>query len=101
MLRHPFLMYISQYPPPDRGNSFCQVVKIRESGPKGPRFKSTHCHSGNPDVIHATPTFSPTTRWQHQKSHHFHLLVYSPDGSTPIPTSTQFSQFKVYDQIIL
>ncbi|GBO32658.1 hypothetical protein AVEN_161823-1 [Araneus ventricosus] len=31
-------MYISQYPPPDVGNSFCLVVKMFGSEPKGPRF---------------------------------------------------------------
>ncbi|GBO02831.1 hypothetical protein AVEN_205517-1 [Araneus ventricosus] len=31
-------MYISQYPPPDIGNSFCLVVRIFGSEPKGPRF---------------------------------------------------------------
>ncbi|GBM95592.1 hypothetical protein AVEN_207052-1 [Araneus ventricosus] len=31
-------MYISQYPPPDMGNSFCLVVWIFGSEPKGPRF---------------------------------------------------------------
>ncbi|GBN95736.1 hypothetical protein AVEN_47647-1 [Araneus ventricosus] len=40
------VMYMSQYQPPDKGNSFCLVVKMLDSGPKGPRFKSTHCHSG-------------------------------------------------------
>ncbi|GBO17305.1 hypothetical protein AVEN_111800-1 [Araneus ventricosus] len=40
----------------------------------------------------ATTTFSPTTRWHHQKPHQLHLLLHSPDGS---PTATQFSQFKV------
>ncbi|GBL92733.1 hypothetical protein AVEN_119120-1 [Araneus ventricosus] len=42
-------MYITQYLPPAHGNSFRLVVKIRDSGPKGPRFKTTHCHSGDPD----------------------------------------------------
>ncbi|GBO16556.1 hypothetical protein AVEN_167512-1 [Araneus ventricosus] len=31
-------MYISLYPPPDIGNSFCLVVKIFGLEPKGPRF---------------------------------------------------------------
>ncbi|GBN13191.1 hypothetical protein AVEN_30225-1 [Araneus ventricosus] len=31
-------MYISQYPPPDIGNSFCLVVRMFGSGPKGPQF---------------------------------------------------------------
>ncbi|GBM72076.1 hypothetical protein AVEN_266496-1 [Araneus ventricosus] len=67
VLRHPILMYISLYPPPDRGNSFCLVVKMLDSGTKSIiRFKTTHCHSGDPDVINATPTFSLTTIWQHQ-----------------------------------
>ncbi|GBO23034.1 hypothetical protein AVEN_265863-1 [Araneus ventricosus] len=48
-------MYISQYPPTGTGNSFCLVVKMLDSGPKGPRFKSTHCHNGDPEE-HATPT---------------------------------------------
>ncbi|GBM77856.1 hypothetical protein AVEN_24608-1 [Araneus ventricosus] len=43
VLRH----LISQYLPPDGGNSFCLVVKIRDSGPKGARLKSTHCHRQN------------------------------------------------------
>ncbi|GBN76751.1 hypothetical protein AVEN_75715-1 [Araneus ventricosus] len=51
VLRHPIPMYVSQYPPPDRGNSFCLVIKIRDSVPKGPRFKTTYCHSDDPDVI--------------------------------------------------
>ncbi|GBM66660.1 hypothetical protein AVEN_258320-1 [Araneus ventricosus] len=38
VLRHLTLMYISQYPPPDIGNSFCLVVRIFGSEPKGPRF---------------------------------------------------------------
>ncbi|GBN16617.1 hypothetical protein AVEN_93152-1 [Araneus ventricosus] len=73
------------------------MVKIRDSGPKGPRFKSTHCHSGVTDKVHATPTFSPTTRWEHQKSHQFHLLLHSPDDSTTTPIATQLSHFKDYD----
>ncbi|GBM82765.1 hypothetical protein AVEN_272321-1 [Araneus ventricosus] len=28
-------------------SEFLLSIKIRDSGPKGPRFKSTHCHSGN------------------------------------------------------
>ncbi|GBO28277.1 hypothetical protein AVEN_82549-1 [Araneus ventricosus] len=60
------VMDISQYLPPDHGNSFCLVVKMLDSGHKDPRFKSTHCQSGDPDVIHATP-IRPTTRWQHHK----------------------------------
>ncbi|GBM63389.1 hypothetical protein AVEN_64630-1 [Araneus ventricosus] len=31
-------MFIIQYPPPDIGNSFCLVVRIFGSEPKGPRF---------------------------------------------------------------
>ncbi|GBM06666.1 hypothetical protein AVEN_190883-1 [Araneus ventricosus] len=51
-----------------QGNSFCQVVKMLDLGPKGPRLKSTYCQSGDPEE-HVTPTLNPTTRWQHQKSH--------------------------------
>ncbi|GBM58558.1 hypothetical protein AVEN_255337-1 [Araneus ventricosus] len=40
VLRHLTLMYISQYPPSDIGNSFCLVVRIFGSEPKGPRFYS-------------------------------------------------------------
>ncbi|GBL78302.1 hypothetical protein AVEN_42839-1 [Araneus ventricosus] len=43
------VMFLSQYPPPDRGNYFCLVVKIHDSGSKGPSFKSTYCHSGDPE----------------------------------------------------
>ncbi|GBM38127.1 hypothetical protein AVEN_1521-1 [Araneus ventricosus] len=35
---HPTLMDISQYPPLDIGNSFCLVVKMLGSEPKGLRF---------------------------------------------------------------
>ncbi|GBN99525.1 hypothetical protein AVEN_46564-1 [Araneus ventricosus] len=49
------------------------------------------------DNEHSTTTFSPATRWQHQKSHHFYILPHSPDRSTTTPTATQLSQFKVYD----
>ncbi|GBN79278.1 hypothetical protein AVEN_223687-1 [Araneus ventricosus] len=38
VLRPLTLVYISQYPPPDIGNSFCLVVRIFGSEPKGPRF---------------------------------------------------------------
>ncbi|GBL96721.1 hypothetical protein AVEN_111857-1 [Araneus ventricosus] len=44
-------MYISQYPPPDKDNSFCLVVKIRDSGPKGRRFETTHYHINFKGVI--------------------------------------------------
>ncbi|GBO40832.1 hypothetical protein AVEN_44076-1 [Araneus ventricosus] len=43
------------------------------------RFQALYCHSGDPEE-HATPNFSPTTRWQHQK---FNLLLHPTDGSTP------------------
>ncbi|GBN09311.1 hypothetical protein AVEN_9149-1 [Araneus ventricosus] len=62
---------------------------MRDSGFKGLRFKSTRTSK----VVTRT-TFSPTTRWQHQKSYQFHLLLHSPDGST---RATQLSQFKVCD----
>ncbi|GBM05730.1 hypothetical protein AVEN_55825-1 [Araneus ventricosus] len=70
---------------------------IRDSRPKGPRFYTTYCQNGDPDVIHATPTLSPSTKWQHQKSNQFLLPLHSPDGSTTTSTATQLSQFKVYD----
>ncbi|GBM96647.1 hypothetical protein AVEN_240959-1 [Araneus ventricosus] len=89
-------MHISQHLPPDHGNSFCLVVKMLDSGHKGFRFKATHFQSGDREE-HATPTFSPTNRWQFQKSRQFHLLLHSPEGSTTTPTSTPVSQFKVYD----
>ncbi|GBM95740.1 hypothetical protein AVEN_202066-1 [Araneus ventricosus] len=38
VLHHITLMYISQYPPPDIGNSFCLVVKMFGSEPIGPQF---------------------------------------------------------------
>ncbi|GBM80188.1 hypothetical protein AVEN_141655-1 [Araneus ventricosus] len=38
VLRHLTLMYISQYPPPDIGNSFCVVVKMFCFEPKGLHF---------------------------------------------------------------
>ncbi|GBN52474.1 hypothetical protein AVEN_28062-1 [Araneus ventricosus] len=81
MLRHLTLMYISQYPPPDMGNSFCLVVRIFGSEPKGPRFYPAAKVVTRADKEHAT-TFSPTNRWQHQISGQFHLLLHSPDGST-------------------
>ncbi|GBL83668.1 hypothetical protein AVEN_132598-1 [Araneus ventricosus] len=37
---HLTVMFIIQYPPPDIGISFCLVVRIFGSGPKGPRFYS-------------------------------------------------------------
>ncbi|GBM34544.1 hypothetical protein AVEN_77511-1 [Araneus ventricosus] len=76
------VMFVSSHPPSDIGNSFCLVAKMLDSGSKGPRFQSSYCHSGDPEE-HATPTFSPTTRWQHQKSH---LLLRPTDGSTSTPS---------------
>ncbi|GBM80014.1 hypothetical protein AVEN_203778-1 [Araneus ventricosus] len=38
VLRHLTVMYISQYLPPDIRNSFCLVVKMFGSRPKGIRF---------------------------------------------------------------
>ncbi|GBM18206.1 hypothetical protein AVEN_151737-1 [Araneus ventricosus] len=35
VLRHLTLIYISRYPPPNIRNSFCLVVKMFGSGPKG------------------------------------------------------------------
>ncbi|GBM35806.1 hypothetical protein AVEN_43501-1 [Araneus ventricosus] len=71
--------------------------KIRDSGPKGPRFKNYALPQwGLPDEVHATPTFSSTTRRQHQKSHQFHHLLHSPDGSPTTPTA-ELSQFRVCD----
>ncbi|GBM50853.1 hypothetical protein AVEN_140954-1 [Araneus ventricosus] len=32
------VMFISRYPPPDIANSFCLVVKMLDSGSKGPRL---------------------------------------------------------------
>ncbi|GBN60038.1 hypothetical protein AVEN_106963-1 [Araneus ventricosus] len=89
-------MFISQYPPPDMGNSFCLVVSTLDSNPKCLRFQSTYCQSGDPEE-HTTPTFSPTTRRQHQISHQIHLLLHPIDGSTS--TSTPSSS-KVYDHFI-
>ncbi|GBO19989.1 hypothetical protein AVEN_251511-1 [Araneus ventricosus] len=89
-------MYISQYPPPDIWNSFCLVVRVFGSEPKGPRF-----YPAAKVVTRGRRTrnnnFSPTNRWQHQKSGHFHLLLHSPDGSSTTPTATQLSQFKACD----
>ncbi|GBM90683.1 hypothetical protein AVEN_217557-1 [Araneus ventricosus] len=47
-----------------------------------------YCHSGDPEE-HATPTFSPTTRWQHHK---FHLPLHPSEGSTSTstPSSPKF-----------
>ncbi|GBN11621.1 hypothetical protein AVEN_111506-1 [Araneus ventricosus] len=44
----------------------------------------------------ATSTFNPTTRWQHQKSHQFHLLLHPTDGSTSTstPSSPKFKSLK-------
>ncbi|GBM24660.1 hypothetical protein AVEN_272890-1 [Araneus ventricosus] len=98
MLLNPILMYISQYPPPNRGNSFCLVDKKLDSGPKGPRFKSCYCHSGDPDMIHTQHLLSvPLLDGSTKKSHQFHRLLLSPYGSTTTPTATQRSQFKVSD----
>ncbi|GBN84306.1 hypothetical protein AVEN_44206-1 [Araneus ventricosus] len=44
------VLFISQYPPPDRENSFCLEVSILDSGPIGLQLQSTYCHSGDPDV---------------------------------------------------
>ncbi|GBO20018.1 hypothetical protein AVEN_14435-1 [Araneus ventricosus] len=90
-------MYISQYPPPDGGNSFCLVVKIRNSGPKGPRFKSTHCHSGDSRTKNTQQLLSVPLLDGSTKNHIIHLLLHSPDDSSTTPTATQLSQFKVYD----
>ncbi|GBM44672.1 hypothetical protein AVEN_214199-1 [Araneus ventricosus] len=38
VVHHLTLMYISQYSPLDMGNSFCLVVKMLDSGPKGVRL---------------------------------------------------------------
>ncbi|GBN29460.1 hypothetical protein AVEN_109440-1 [Araneus ventricosus] len=74
VLHHLTVTYISQYPPPDIGNSFCLVVRIFGSEPKGPRFY---------------PAAKLVTRGQR--------TLHSPDGSTTTPTATQLSQFKACD----
>ncbi|GBN41816.1 hypothetical protein AVEN_45711-1 [Araneus ventricosus] len=92
-------MYISQYLPPGYANSFCLVVKIRDSGPKCLRFKSTCLLKWwLQDEEHATTIFSPTNRWQHHSSHQFHLLPHSTDGSTTTPTASSSPISKVCDR---
>ncbi|GBO30606.1 hypothetical protein AVEN_273170-1 [Araneus ventricosus] len=83
-------MYISKYSPPDIGNSFCLVVRIFGSEPKGPRFYPAA-------KVVTRNNFQSHYRWRHQKSGQFHLLLHSPDGSTTTPTATQLSQFKACD----
>ncbi|GBN24765.1 hypothetical protein AVEN_120448-1 [Araneus ventricosus] len=73
--------------------ALCLVVKMLDSGPKGHRFKSTYCHSGDEDkeqelsfplldgiTKNQIPLSATADRWQHQKSY-----------------SKQLSHFKVYD----
>ncbi|GBO30445.1 hypothetical protein AVEN_105152-1 [Araneus ventricosus] len=79
-----YVMYISQYPPPKRGNSSCLMVKMLDWGHKGTRSKTTHCQSGDPEE-HAKPTFSPRNKWQHQKS------------ITSIPSSAAFNRGQHYN----
>ncbi|GBN84305.1 hypothetical protein AVEN_121101-1 [Araneus ventricosus] len=69
------VMFISQYPPPARENSFCLVDSILDTGSIGLRLKSAYFHSGDPKE-HETPTFNPTTRWQHQKNHINSIYYY-------------------------
>ncbi|GBO22407.1 hypothetical protein AVEN_18623-1 [Araneus ventricosus] len=59
-------MYISQYPPPDIGNSFCLVVRIFGSEPKGPRFYPTAkslpqiCHDKSAGLQQVNESFEVT-----------------------------------------
>ncbi|GBM53996.1 hypothetical protein AVEN_70047-1 [Araneus ventricosus] len=73
---------------------FLLSIKIRDSGPKGPRFKSTHCHSGNyrrkytqhiPSIplidgstkITSIPSSAAFTRWQHNSYSNAALPIQS------------------------
>ncbi|GBO10111.1 hypothetical protein AVEN_165479-1 [Araneus ventricosus] len=91
-------MYISQYPPPHSGNSFCLGLRCSMRDPKVPGTKLRTATVVTTGRSTHTLTFSPTSKWQHQKSHQFHLLLHSPDCSTTTPTATQPSEFKVYDK---
>ncbi|GBM60156.1 hypothetical protein AVEN_147481-1 [Araneus ventricosus] len=61
-------MYIRQYPPPDIGNSFCLVVRIFGSEPKGPRFypaaKVGDSRTKNPQQQLSVPLIDGSTKNQ-------------------------------------
>ncbi|GBO01886.1 hypothetical protein AVEN_20847-1 [Araneus ventricosus] len=77
-------MCISQYPRADLGNSFCLVVKIRDSEPKGPRFYpaakvvthgqrtrnnfQSHYYMAAPQIT-SIPYSATSTKWQHYNSY--------------------------------
>ncbi|GBM39770.1 hypothetical protein AVEN_107182-1 [Araneus ventricosus] len=83
-------MFISQHPPLNKGNSFCLVVKTRDSGPKVSGSKLRVCHSGDPED-HATPTFSPTGC---PKNHINSIYHYIQQMAALLH---KLSQLKVYD----
>ncbi|GBN27332.1 hypothetical protein AVEN_29311-1 [Araneus ventricosus] len=60
------VLFISQYPPPDRENSFCLEVSILDSGPIGLQLQSTYCHSGDPDVCVLALYRSDRSIWSYE-----------------------------------
>ncbi|GBO33337.1 hypothetical protein AVEN_149716-1 [Araneus ventricosus] len=62
-------MYISQYPPPYMGNSFCLVVRIFGSQPRGPQFYPPAAQSGdsrtkNTQQQVSVPPIDSSTKYQ-------------------------------------
>ncbi|GBO24156.1 hypothetical protein AVEN_199866-1 [Araneus ventricosus] len=82
VLHHLTLMFINPYPPPGIGNSFCLVVKIRDSEPKGSRFESSCCHRVTRKNTQHPPSVH-TTRWQHQKNHINSIFCYVHQMAAP------------------
>ncbi|GBL75884.1 hypothetical protein AVEN_168483-1 [Araneus ventricosus] len=59
---HLTVMFISQYPPPDIGNSFCLVVRIFGSELKGPQF---YPHTATvPSMTNLPTAFHPLSEQQ-------------------------------------
>ncbi|GBN77498.1 hypothetical protein AVEN_256486-1 [Araneus ventricosus] len=88
-------MFIIQYPPPDIGNSFCLVVRIFGSEPKGPQFyprtatvvtrKNTQQH------LLSVPLLDGSTK----NSIYFYIQQMAATQLTPISP-----KFKVYVHFI-
>ncbi|GBO32217.1 hypothetical protein AVEN_163752-1 [Araneus ventricosus] len=87
VLRHLTLMYISQYLPPDIGNSFCLVVRMFGSGPKvvtrGQRTRNNNFQSHRKMAVPKIRTIPSSATFT----------------STTTPTAKQLSQFKIYDTV--
>ncbi|GBN52347.1 hypothetical protein AVEN_70574-1 [Araneus ventricosus] len=100
-------MYISQYPPPDIGNSFCLVVRIFGSEPKCPRFypaAKVVTRTKNTQQL-SVPLIDGSTKDQvnsifcyiHQMAALQLLQQCSSPNSKPV---THFTARKVYDHLI-